>query len=137
MAGREAAYTLRNWVRLPESIILAMERLREAQIEQTDAVDLIRSFHSPNVLIYADPPYVIGTRSQKQYNVEMTDEHHTELLEALLDHPGPVILSGYESDLYNDRLNGWTKLTRQATAENGFSRTEILWLNYEPQITLF
>lgn len=136
VAGREAAYTLRNWVRLPERITLAMERLREAQIEQTDAVDLIRSFRSPNVLIYADPPYVIGTRSQKQYNVEMADEHHIELLKALLDHPGPVILSGYESDLYNGFLSGWTKLTRHATAENGFARTEVLWINYEPQMSL-
>lgn len=137
VAGREAAYTLRNWVRLPESITTAMERLREAQIEHGDAVDLIRSYRSPDVLIYADPPYVIGTRNQKQYNVEMSDEHHIELLKALLDHPGPVILSGYDSDLYNDRLKGWTKLSRHTTAENGFARTEVLWLNYEPQMTIF
>ena len=136
VAGREAAYTLRNWVDLPERIYAAMDRLKEAQIEHGDAVDLIRKFASPDVLIYADPPYVIGTRSQKQYNVEMADEHHIELLKALLDHPGPVILSGYESDLYNAHLSGWAKLARNATAENGFARTEVLWLNYEPQMSL-
>lgn len=136
VAGREAAYTLRNWVQLPKRMAAAMERLREAQIEHGDAVDLIRRFRSKDVLIYADPPYVIGTRSQKQYNVEMADEHHIELLKALLDHPGPVILSGYESDLYNGLLSGWTKLTHHATAENGFARTEVLWLNYEPQMSL-
>lgn len=137
VAGREAAYTLRNWVDLPERISAAMDRLKEAQIEHGDAVDLIRKFASKDVLIYADPPYVIGARSQKQYNVEMADEHHTELLKALLDHPGPVILSGYESELYNDALREWTKLYHQNTAENGFARTEVLWLNYEPQMTLF
>lgn len=136
VAGREAAYTLRNWVDLPERIYAAMDRLKEAQIEHGDAVDLIRKFASPDVLIYADPPYVIGTRSQKQYNVEMADKHHIDLLKVLLDHPGPVILSGYESNLYNAHLSGWTKLTRHTTAENGFARTEVLWLNYEPQMTL-
>lgn len=138
VAGREAAYTLRNWVRLPERIADAMERLREAQIEQTDAVELIRRFNSPDVLIYADPPYVLSTRSQQQYNVEMGGaDQHKNLLAALLAHPGPVILSGYDSELYNEALQGWTRLSRPTTAENGFARTEILWLNYEPQMTLF
>lgn len=137
VAGREAAYTMRNWVQLPVQIIAAMERLREAQIEQFDAVELIRRFASKDVLIYADPPYVLTARSQKQYNVEMDDTQQVELLKALLNHPGPVILSGYESELYNDALQEWTKLYHKNTAENGFARTEVLWLNYEPQMTLF
>lgn len=136
VAGREAAYTLRAWVKLPERMAAAMDRLREAQIEHTDGVSLIRSFHSPDVLIYADPPYVLKTRSQKQYNVEMEDTKHVELLEALREHPGYVILSGYESELYSDTLRGWTKLKIQATAEQGAKRTEVLWLNYEPQMSL-
>ena len=46
------------------------------------------------------------------------------------------MISGYESDLYNAHLSGWAKLARNATAENGFARTEVLWLNYEPQMSL-
>lgn len=137
VAGREAAYTMRSWVRLPGRITAAMERLREAQIEQADAVKLIRSFASKDVLIYADPPYVLSTRTQKQYNVEMAkDVQHVELLEALLAHPGPVILSGYDTELYNDTLRGWSKLQTPARCEGGGTRMETLWLNYEPQITL-
>lgn len=137
VAGREAAYTLRNWVKLPERMAEAMERLREAQIEHADGVDLIRKFRSPGVLIYADPPYVLQKRSQKQYNVEMADTRaHIELLKALRDHPGYVILSGYESELYNDMLHDWTVLKRDTTAENGVKRVEVLWVNYEPQMTL-
>lgn len=136
-AGREYAYAVRYWNKLPEWIAAAVERLKEAQIEQAPAVELIQRFHHPDVLIYADPPYVLSTRKQRQYNVEMADDaQHEELLEALLAHPGPVILSGYESDLYNDTLRGWVKVHKNAQAENGAPRTETLWLNYDPQMTL-
>ena len=136
-AGREYAYAVRYWSQLPEWISAAVERLKEAQIEQTPAVELIRRFSHPDVLIYADPPYVLSTRKQRQYNVEMADDtQHEELLAALLVHPGPVMLSGYESDLYNDTLKGWAKLHHKAQSECGGARVETLWLNYDPQITL-
>lgn len=116
---------------------MAADRLKDAQIEQTSAVELIPKFSSPDVLIYADPPYLIETRTQKQYNIEMpTKAQHTELLEILKKHPGPVILSGYDSPLYNDLLNGWVRLQQPSTAEGGALRTEVMWLNYEPQIAL-
>lgn len=137
VAGREAAYTLRNWVGLPERIAAAVDRLKEAQIEHGDAVALIRNFASPDVLIYADPPYVLETRSQKQYNVEMGAVKHGELLAALLAHPGPVMLSGYDNELYNDTLKGWDKLQTPARCEGGGARTETLWVNFETQMTLF
>lgn len=137
-AGREYAYDVRHWCQLPGWIVDAANRLKEAQIEQAPAVDVIRRFCHPDVLIYADPPYVLSTRKGRQYNVEMTaDSDHVELLAALLDHPGPVILSGYENELYDGRLQGWTKLHRKALAEGAAPRVETVWLNYEPQVTLF
>jgi DNA adenine methylase len=60
----------------------------------------------------------------------MTDQDHVELLEALLLHTGPVMLSGYESGLYNDYLQGWRKISTPARAENSLPRTEVLWMNY-------
>lgn len=137
VAGREAAYTLRNWVKLPEQMVLAADRLKDAQIEQVPATELIPKFSSPDVLIYADPPYLIGTRAQRQYNIEMcTEAEHAELLEILANHPGPVILSGYDSPLYNDLLKGWMRLEKSNTAEGGALRTEVLWINFEPQESL-
>lgn len=119
-AGREYAYAVRYWNNLPEWIATAVERLKEAQIEQKPAVDVIRRFASPDVLIYADPPYVLSTRKQRQYNVEMAkDAQHEELLAALLAHPGPVMLSGYDNELYNDTLKGWDKLQTPARCEGG------------------
>lgn len=34
----------------------------------------------------------------------MTDAEHRDLLDVLKAHKGPVILSGYESSLYNDKI---------------------------------
>lgn len=134
VAGREAAYAARYWNKLPGWVMDAASRLKEAQIEHLPAVDLIRRFHSPEVLIYADPPYLLSTRADRQYLHEMDDAGHEELLRVLLDHPGPAMISGYESELYNDMLTGWEKLQRSAQAANGACRTESLWVNYEIQL---
>lgn len=125
---------MRYWRQLPERIAAVVERLKDAQIEQAPAVDVIRRFRHPDVLIYADPPYMLHTRKGKQYIVEMAEEaQHIELLDALKEHPGPVILSGYDNDLYNEHLQGWKKLHRRAQAEGGAVRTETVWLNYVPE----
>ena len=102
-------------------------------------MELIQRFNFPNVLIYADPPYVLGTRHGKQYRHEMTDIQHEELLNALLSHRGPVLLSGEKSDNYRDMLAGWR---REEIAERGQTsgvRTEVLWMNFVPMLeeTLF
>jgi DNA adenine methylase len=81
------------------------------------------------VLIYADPPYPLSTRSGKMYQHEMTDADHLTLLDALDAHPGPVVLSGYHCALYDDRLRHWSTREKQAQAEKGNTRTEVLWLN--------
>lgn len=36
---------------------------------------------------------------------------HEDLLKALIAHDGPVILSGYDSELYNDMLGGGGAVT--------------------------
>ena len=127
--GREAAYSLRNWYRLPGWIMEVAERLRQVQIENMPAVPLIQRFRYENVLIYADPPYVLGTRTGKQYKYEMTDTDHIELLQVLNEHPGPVLLSGYDSEIYNDFLRCWSRTETDARAEHAMPRKEVLWLN--------
>ena len=128
--GREAAYAVRYWNDLPAAITAVAHRLKMVQIEHKPAVDLIKGFNHDNVLIYADPPYVLSTRTRKQYRHEMTDQDHVELLETLLLHKGYVMLSGYDNDIYNDYLKGWRKISTPARAENSLPRTECLWMNY-------
>ena len=42
------------------------------------------------------------------------------------------MISGYESEMYNDYLNGWKKKQFSSCAEHGKARTETVWMNYEP-----
>lgn len=133
LQGRERGYAALNWQSLPELVIEAAERLRGVQIEHMDAIELIKKFNYPNVLIYCDPPYLLETRRGKQYDCEMTDEEHEKLLEELLRHQGPVLISGYESELYQDKLSRWHREEQRSYSRGGGKRKEILWMNFEPE----
>lgn len=130
VAGREGAYAARYWNAMPDQVRFFAARLKKVQIENRPALDLIRRFNYENVLIYADPPYLMQTRAGKQYRHEMTDQDHVELLAALQDHKGPVILSGYSSELYDRELHNWHRITRKAYNQNADQRTEVLWCNF-------
>lgn len=129
----------REWNSLPDRIYQVAERLKNAQIEQTDAIKLIKACNAPDCLIYADPPYLRKVRSGNRiYRHEMLDEQeHVELLTALLEHKGPVILSGYDNPLYNDMLAGWYKAQKTGYANSAEQRTETLWINFKHQTSLF
>ena len=133
--GREKSYAAQDWSTTEDRIFKAAERLRGVQIENRPAIDIIRQYNYEGVLIYADPPYVLDTRrhSRKQYLHEMSDEDHIELLTALNDHKGSVVVSGYDNDLYNDMLSGWRKLrTNSLTAANVMAE-ETIWMSFEPR----
>lgn len=137
--GRERAYALRDWYRLPEWIIGITERLKMVQIENRPALEVIKRFDHGDVFIYADPPYLLSTRSRKQYRHEMADADHEELLKALLKSRAKVMISGYESEMYNDCLAGWEKASFASCAEQGKPRREIIWMNYSmgKQMTIY
>ena len=131
--GRERAYAAKHWAELPETIMTAAERLRGVQIECRPALELIQRFNFPDVLIYADPPYVLSARSggMKQYKYEMEDADHLALLATLKAHRGPVILSGYASPMYDRVLEGWHRETTTTTDQISRVRQEVLWMNFE------
>ena len=130
--GRERAYASQDWCNLPGKILQAAERLRGVQIENRPAVEVIHRFNYQNVLIYADPPYVLGTRHGKQYRCEMDDKDQNDLLDVLMVHKGPVLLSGYDNDLYNDRLRGWHREETICYSQVCSKKREVLWMNFEP-----
>ena len=104
-------YNTYEWSDMPKRIFHAATRLKDAQIECKDAVQLIREYNRENVLIYVDPPYVHSTRQSKHYANEFTDNQHIDLLKTLKQHIGPVLLSGYDSELYKEHLEGWQNIT--------------------------
>ena len=118
--------------------MMASRRLLNAQIENLPAVEVIQRYNTSDVFMYVDPPYLHGTRKNYLYAHEMKDEDHIQLLEVLTEHPGKIILSGYDNDLYNRLLKGWRKENIKTQAESGIPRIETIWMNYrENQMTLF
>jgi DNA adenine methylase len=85
------------------------------------------------VLIYADPPYVMGlgeVRSGKdRYRFDYMRDDHVRLLSILRDVPAAVVISGYRSSLYDDLLSDWRSIEFQAMTRGGV-RTEKLWMNF-------
>jgi DNA adenine methylase len=59
----------------------------------------------------------------------MDDSEHADLLDALDRHPGPVVLSGYANDPYDQRLTHWERVTLPTVGEHGKHQVEVLWLN--------
>ncbi len=83
-------------------------------------------------LVYSDPPYLASTRtSGRRYRFDYAERDHIELLR-LKALPCAVILSGYPSALYDERLADWQSVELQVMNQAGV-RTEKLWLNFTPQ----
>ncbi len=98
----------------------------------TCAYDYLSKYdYTGSELIYCDPPYLIETRtSKRRYHYEYSREDHINLLELLKTLPCHIILSGYPSDLYDDKLEDWNRMELQAMTWGG-PRTEKLWYNYD------
>lgn len=123
-----------QWTKVPSRVKEVAERLKHVQIENMDAVELIKKYNHETVLIYADPPYTLDTRASKIYAHDITETDHVRLLEVLKKHKGPVILSGYENPLYSEYLGDWRIVRKNMATEKGQSKTEVLWMNFEPAV---
>lgn len=132
--ARERSYCVNCFNNMPAGIMEAAARLKGVQIENQPAVNLIRKFNHDNVLIYADPPYLLSTRGGKQYAHEMDEQDHLDLLSALKQHKGPVIISGYPSEMYDRELSDWIRITKKSYNQLSEKRLEVLWCNFETQL---
>ncbi|MFS7000465.1 DNA adenine methylase [Carnobacterium maltaromaticum] len=124
--------TAKEWKEIWQRIIAVADRLRDAQIEHQDAIQLLSRYNRKGVLAYVDPPYLLETRSKRHYKHEFTDADHEALLDCLVNFKGNIILSGYESEMYNTWLKGWHKEYFSTNAEAGAKREEVLWMNFQP-----
>lgn len=128
--GAASPNPAKAWAGLPETIQLAAERLKNAQIEHKDALELITDLHGRDTFIYIDPPYLQDTRKKYLYNHEMTNEQHLKLLQIARESSCKVMISAYENEMYNTELTGWRKKRKSTTAECSRRRTETLYMNY-------
>jgi DNA adenine methylase len=125
-----------------ERMAAVAARLHGVSLECQPALALIDRYgRSPSVLLYVDPPYLGSTRVSGGYRHEMRDaESHRELAAALHACRAAVVLSGYDSPLYQELYAGWHVTRIPTTTGQGGSRedrTEVLWSNRAPEPALF
>jgi DNA adenine methylase len=132
-----------DWANYPDALPAIIDRLRGVVIESRPALDVLRAHDRPYTLHYVDPPYLPETRSRgsrwcakHKYRHELTLEDHVDLLEALKSLQGKVVLSGYPAPLYDDFLQGWRRVERRALADGARERIEVLWMNFEPAVSV-
>ena len=102
-----------------------------------DAFNFLTSYNfTGEELVYCDPPYLPETRSRTDYyRHELTRADHQRLLRILTTLPCMVMISGYFSTLYADRLKSWQRISYQTMTRGGRLATEWLWFNYpKPKI---
>jgi len=139
--GTKAWDTIRNKINNGTLAALA-SRLQLVQIEQIDAVDLIKRVgKETGALMYVDPPY----QSVQAYYRQTVD--FSRLQAALLECKAKVAVSGYpgECELL-DAADGWQRydfaanmsmsVNLQGLAKSKKQRTECLWVNYQPNTQL-
>lgn len=139
-----------NMIQKVQGLPEIVNRLRNVQIENRPAIDVIKKYDRPWSLIYADPPYLPETRtSSNDYAHEMTIEQHHELAKTLNQCTGKVALSGYDSPTMDELYppgkwfkTGFKKRRVPMSKSGKLKRQEVLWTNYDPhllrgQTTLF
>lgn len=129
---------IRDWWRSVERLGDFLARMKTVQVEHQDFRKLLPECDRPGTVIYADPPYLPDTRSPRGdiYAHEMSEADHVALLDIVCGYRhGRVVLSGYDSPLYNGRLGGWAryefhrKLNSARSTVDKPRRTEVVWVS--------
>ena len=112
------------------------KRLEGVQIENTDAVKLIRLRDSVSSFFYLDPPYILTNQSHYR---GYTPEMYKELLDTLTNLKGHFLLSSFPNDVLNEYVlkNDWHVISvnqvKSASRNKDGSKkrkTELLIANY-------
>ena len=115
--------------------------LRGVQVTEQDAMDCIRQYDVAGSVIYADPPYVLKNTEHNRLYFKLwnTDEQNRFIDAVCAVGNASVLISGYDNNLYNDRLKGWWKLdigevsktiSRTKAGQKKPREHEIVWANY-------
>jgi site-specific DNA-adenine methylase len=109
------------------------------QLVHDDAYTFLRSYKFIGTeLVYCDPPYLRSTRKsrkKKLYKYDYSLQEHIQLLKLLQSLPCKVMISGYESDLYKEVLQGWNSHSFESVCHQGMG-IEWVWMNYPPPVEL-
>ena len=128
-----------SWLGAIDGLSQAALRLRRVVIFSEPANAIIRQQDGDDTFFYLDPPYLKSTRTAKTvYDFEMSEEHHRELLEVVLSCEGKVMISAYQSELYDDLLCDWNYHdiaidNKQSAKASKPKMIERVYMNYAPE----
>jgi DNA adenine methylase len=87
-----------------------------------------------DTLIYCDPPYLeTAVLSRLRYRHVLSVEDHRRLLKILKRQQCLIMISGYWSRLYQEKLSaaaGWRAVQFASMTRGGYKCQEWLWMNY-------
>ena len=124
------------WLTSIEGLPSVHHRLQRVAILNRPALDVLYQEDAPETLFYCAPPYLHQTRTVNDaYAHEMTEDQHRQLLQALKTIKGKVMLSGYQSELYDRAVPGWNRhffeLPNNAAGGDKKRRMiEVVWCNF-------
>jgi DNA adenine methylase len=126
----------KSWPGIPGNVIEIIDRVKGVYIENLDFRAALERYGQEDALVYADPPYLPETRDYgSDYTYEMTVQDHCELARLLNGRNGPVVISGYGSELYDDLYAGWACRAKETTCASNARRLEKIWIkNDEPDL---
>lgn len=117
---------------------------RDFRVFCSDAIEFMcqeKLLNNPSAFIYLDPPYIEGVRSNASlYRVDMPSQfRHMDLLVAIRSAKAKCVISGYDSEIYDEKLLGydWYKYSLGEypkgcdTSAEKSKGTEIIWTNYD------
>lgn len=112
------------------------KRLEGVQVENVDAIDLIRRRDTTDTVFYLDPPYILTSQAHyKGYTTTM----YKQLLDTLSNLKGQFLLSSFPNDVLDEYVlkNKWHKIeieqAKPASRNPDGSKkrkTEVLVANY-------
>lgn len=132
-SNRSGTTPAHDWANFPANIKSFTERLKGVVIENKDYAEVISQHDSADTLFYIDPPYVHSTRNMRRgnaaYEYELSDKDHMALADILKSVKGMVVLSGYNSPLYEGMYADWARRDKETFADGASKRTESLWIS--------
>jgi DNA adenine methylase len=129
---------LNAWETSLDNLWTVAERAQQVEMWCLDFRDVLKNWDDRNVLFYLDPPYLKSTRakgSTEAYEFEMNDQDHTDMLNLCLASKAKIVISGYPSPLYMDKLTDWKLIYKNVANHSSQTKTkkvkkECLWMNY-------
>ncbi len=138
---KDASYGMSSivsgWQNRKLSLDFFSERMMRIQVENRDAIDVIKFYDNPEAVFYVDPPYLPTTRNMTKvtYRHDCDSEFHEHLVEVLASVEGSVVLSGYSDGVYKSLEDaGWKRSDKDvqllcAERSHEHKRVESIWQN--------